>query len=111
MFGSSILKKRDDAGPPLPLIPDFLEQDLVFFFAPLTVLNVFVQMILPSFPALFGCFEVLSSGLYVEIFGDFVPLSFWELTNYFFWLLIGLGEKCFFIFFPRGSSLGFDDIE
>jgi hypothetical protein len=75
------MQKRDDPRPFLAVLSHELKNYPIFLWRPFALFYVAVEMVLPSLSALFGGLEVEASGLYVEIFGDLIPLSFVEVAR------------------------------
>lgn len=80
MLSPGLIHILHDLRPILPLIfGNKLEDDEVFFGSPLSLPYAFIQVVLPSLPALFGSLEEFSIGLPVKLLGDFIPLSKLEI--------------------------------
>lgn len=80
VLGSGASELLDHVGPFGSVFFDVLEDDDILVLGPVTMDDSLIEMILPSFPALFGSFEELSSGVNVEIFGYLIPLSMFEMS-------------------------------
>ena len=81
MFCSGIAKNRQDVSPTGPIFIDIVKQYLILLLCPRLVFDNTVQMVLKTLSALFGCLEVLSPGLEIEVFCYFVPLSFLKMSK------------------------------
>lgn len=111
MLCPGVVEQRDDPRPFLPVLSHELENYPVLLRCPFPFFDLAVEMVLPALSALFGSLEVEASGLYVEIFGDLIPLSFVEVARIRKWLLVGLAKELVFFCFPGSPAFGFDDGE
>lgn len=83
MFSSGFIHILHNLSPIFSLIfGNELEDYEVFFTSPRSLFYVFIEVVLPSFPALFGSLEEFSIGLPVKLFSDFIPLSELEIASY-----------------------------
>lgn len=81
MLSPRFIHVLHDLSPILPLILGHeLEDDEIFFTSPLSLPYSFIKVILPSFPALFGCLKEFPIGFPVKLLGDFIPLSELEIA-------------------------------
>jgi len=81
MFSSCVIEQDYDFGPVRSAFLDKVKQYFILFTAPLSLLDLVIQVVLISFPALFGSFKGLSPRLKVEVLCYLVPLPFLEFTR------------------------------
>lgn len=81
MFGASVVQEGYYVRPFLTVLTHGLEKDSVLLVCPLSVFDGFVEVVLPSLPTLFWSLEEVPSGFDVEVFGNFVPLTFGEFAE------------------------------
>ena len=81
VFSSGVVEQGDDACPVGATLFEVFQEDFIFFLGPVSFFDLVVEMVLIAFSALFGCFEVFSSGVEVEVLGDLIPLSFFEFAG------------------------------
>jgi hypothetical protein len=82
MLCSGLVEYLCHLSPIFPLILGYiLENNQILLFAPIAFPNALIQMVLPAFPALFGCFKKFATRFLVKLFGDFVPLAQFEIPT------------------------------